>query len=641
MYKEIKTTADGSEMVVWVETNISNGACAFPITSSTTMGSGFQRQVSNGKKNLWGEELIFFELESEHSSASTCEGFALAGGRITNFTSGQGLILMKEVLYTISGKRLPIVFHIGARSLTSHSLNVHAGHDDVMGVSDCGWGMLFARNAQEAGDLALISRRTAEKSFTPFMNIMDGFLTTHTIENVFLHDLQMMKDFIGSPTDNLINLMDPYHPVMSGVVQNQDSYMKGKIAQREYTDKVKEALEDSMLEFEKLTGRKYELIRKYKMEDAEWVLVGLGSMMETAEAVADYLRETSNLKIGVLHITTFRPFPSEEIVNALKNVKAFTVLERIDNPLAESNPLIMEIKSALNNYYSHHQNASKMPKHYSCSAGLGSRDVRPSDLIAVVENMIEDKLKYFVLGINHPLAINPQKNPDIRPKNTFSMRGHSVGGYGSVTTNKIIAGVVEDLFGLKVQAYPKYGSDKKGLPTTYYLTVSDEPVRTHCELEYVDFVPINDFNAFNTSSPLSGLKSEGSIFIQTSSTNAEEIWKRIPKNSRSEIVKRKIHVYALDTIAIAREISSREDLRQRMQGIILLGIFLKITPFASNSGKDKDSLMESVFKLLSKYFGKSGDQVVKDNFNAVLRGYEDIFEVPYQLILQEESVGVK
>src|ERR1700751_1524722 len=180
----IPTTSDGAGMVVWVETHITQGACAYPITSSTTMGGGYQAEVANGKKNLWGEELAFVEPESEHSAATTCEGFAVAGGRVTNFTSGQGLILMKEVLYTISGKRLPVVFHIGARALTSQSLNVHAGHDDVMGVSDCGWGMLFARNVQEAADLALIARRAAEDSETPFLNVQDGFLTTHTIENV-------------------------------------------------------------------------------------------------------------------------------------------------------------------------------------------------------------------------------------------------------------------------------------------------------------------------------------------------------------------------------------------------------------------------------------------------------------------------
>src|SRR5690349_4998002 len=181
-YPGIPTTCDGAEAVVHVEVNISQAAGAYPITSSTTMGGGFNAAVTNGLTNLWGDPLMFFEPESEHSAATVCEGFAVAGGRVTNFTSGQGLVLMKEVLYTISGKRLPVVMNIGARALTSQGLNVHAGHDDVMSVADCGWGMLFARNAQEAGDFCLISRRAAEASRTPFFSIQDGFLTTHTVE---------------------------------------------------------------------------------------------------------------------------------------------------------------------------------------------------------------------------------------------------------------------------------------------------------------------------------------------------------------------------------------------------------------------------------------------------------------------------
>src|SRR5437868_7748763 len=219
----IPTTSDGAGMVVWVDTHITQGACAYPITSSTTMGGGYQVEVANGKKNLWGEELCFVEPESEHSSASACEGFAVAGGRVTNFTSGQGLVLMKEVLYTISGKRLPAVFHIGARALTSQSLNVHAGHDDVMSVRDCGWGMLFAKNPQQAADLALITRRAAETCQSPFMNVQDGFLITHTIENVLLPEKEFMKEYMGRPQERILNLFDVKHPLMTGVVQDQDS----------------------------------------------------------------------------------------------------------------------------------------------------------------------------------------------------------------------------------------------------------------------------------------------------------------------------------------------------------------------------------------------------------------------------------
>src|SRR6201982_839351 len=207
-YPGIPTTCDGAEAVVHVETQVAQAAGAYPITSSTTMGGGFNAAVMNGRKNLWGDQLIFFEPESEHSAATVCEGFAVAGGRVTNFTSGQGLVLMKEVLYTISGKRLPIVFHIGAPALTRPSLNVHAGHDDVMSCADTGWGILFGRNPQEAADLALISRRAAEACQSPFMHVQDGFLITHTIENVLLPEKEFMAEYMGRPQDRIINLFD-------------------------------------------------------------------------------------------------------------------------------------------------------------------------------------------------------------------------------------------------------------------------------------------------------------------------------------------------------------------------------------------------------------------------------------------------
>src|SRR6266581_7855739 len=266
----IPTTGDGAAGVVWVDTHITQGACAYPITSSTTMGTGYETEVSNGKKNLWGDTLTFVQPESEHSSATACEGFALAGGRVTNFTSGQGLILMKEVLYVIAGKRLPVVFHIGARAITSQSLNIHCGHDDVMGVADCGWGMLFARNAQEAADLALIARRAAEHSETPFFNVQDGFLTTHTIESVMLPEPEMMAFYIEPPQERLRALFDPATPMLSGCVQNQESYMKGRVAQRLFFERVRPALKAAMDEYADVTGRRYDLAPTYRMEDAEY-----------------------------------------------------------------------------------------------------------------------------------------------------------------------------------------------------------------------------------------------------------------------------------------------------------------------------------------------------------------------------------
>src|SRR5438132_4616067 len=488
-YPGIPTTCDGAEAVVHVEINVTQAAGAYPITSSTTMGGGFNAAVMNGQTNLWGDPLMFFEPESEHSAATVCEGFAVAGGRVTNFTSGQGLVLMKEVLYTISGKRLPVLMNIGARALTSQGLNVHAGHDDVMSIADCGWGMMFGRNAQEAGDFCLIARRAAEASQTPFFNVQDGFLTTHTVESVRLSESQFMKDYIGNPKDKLINLMDPANPMMSGVVQNQDSYMKGKIAQRWYYERIEPVLEDAFAEFGRKTGRVYNFVEKYQCEDAEYIIVGMGCYMETAKATVDYLRE-KGIAAGCLTVFVFRPFPARQIVEALKDCKAFTVLERMDDPLSTTgNHLTREIKAAFCDAVTGQNGQAKLdrvPRIYHGAAGLDTRDVRPGDLIAAYHNMMEDGQDYFCVGIDHPLALKRADDPDLRPSGGFSMRGHSVGGFGSVTTNKVIATIAGNVFGKDVQAYPKYGSEKKGLPTTYYLTIADSHVYIHSELEQVE-----------------------------------------------------------------------------------------------------------------------------------------------------------
>jgi pyruvate-ferredoxin/flavodoxin oxidoreductase len=635
-YPGIPTTCDGAEAVVHVEVHISQAAGAYPITSSTTMGGGFNASVMNGAKNLWGDTLMFFEPESEHSAASVCEGFAVAGGRVTNFTSGQGLVLMKEVLYTIAGKRLPVVMNIGARALTSQGLNVHAGHDDVMSVADCGWGMLFARNAQEAGDFCLICRRVAEDTSTPFFNIQDGFLTTHTVETVRLPEPEFMKEFVGDPKTKLLNLMDPANPLMSGVVQNQDSYMKGKIAQRWYYEQVPGRLQEAFDEFARKTGRRYGSVEAYRCDDAEYVLVGMGCYMETARATVDYLRDVKGLRAGCLSVIVFRPFPAREIVQALRQCRAFTVFERMDDPLSTTgNHLTREIKAAFCDAVTGQngqERLDRVPRIYSGAAGLGSRDVRPGDIIAAFHNMQVDGPEFFCVGIDHKTALPRKEDPDLRPPGAFSMRGHSVGGFGSVTTNKVIATIAGNVFGKDVQAYPKYGSEKKGLPTTYYLTIADSHINMHSELEKVELLCVNDPTALLSPITLKGLVPGGAIFMQSPHSDPVEVWKRIPPENQATIRQKKIRVYYCDMVRIAREVASEPDLQMRMQGIVLLGAFLRLTPYARDAGMTDEQVYAGVEKAIRKYFGKRGSQVVQENMTCIKRGYSEMQEVPASVI---------
>lgn len=621
----IPSIVDGSEAVADVETRLSEVACVYPITPSTTMAAVFQAAVAEGRANLWGTPLRFIEPESEHSSASAAEGAALAGARVTNFTAGQGLVLMKEVLYVIAGKRLPVVFHVGARALTSQALNIHAGHDDLMSVADTGWGMLVARNVQEAADLAVIARRVAEATDTPFFVAQDGFLTTHTLENVRLPEDELLRRFVGDPAERIRDLFDPSEALMTGVVQNQDSYMKGRIGQRAYTDRVPGELAAAMAEWGALTGRPAGLIDAYRCEDAHEIIVSMGTIADTARAVVDRLREGGR-PVGCVTVTSFRPFPSQELAGALRRARAVAVIERTDEPLAAGNPLTREIRSAL---YEDAAEGVMVPRVLSVSAGLGSRDVAAGDLVAVFDRLAarrEGPWAHAVLGIRHPLAI--ERVPlDIRPPGAWSLRGHSIGGFGSVTTNKLVATLAGELFDKVVQAYPRYGSEKKGLPTTYYLTIADASIRTHAELDTVDFVPLHDVSAFGLGDPLAGLVPGGTLFIQTPLTEPEAIWGAIPAHARAEIVARGLRVTALDTAGLAAAHAPTADLRIRMQGVALVGVFLRVSPFAERAGLDRAQLLAAVRDRLGRFFGKRGHRVIDANLEVITTAYDSLIDV--------------
>ena len=637
-YPGIDGTGDGSAAVAYTEARATDAAAAYPITSSTIMGQNYQIFAANGFKNVWGDEIAWMELESEHSSASACEGYALAGGRVVNFTSGQGLILMKEVLYTTSGKRLPVVLHIASRALTSQALNVHAGHDDVMGVGDVGWGILFGKNVQESADFALISRRAAEKSRTPFMPVQDGFLVSHTIENLKYPEDDLIREYLGKRDDNVRKLFDPEMPLMTGVVQNQDAYMQGKIAQRMYYDKLAEILNESYDEFYRLTGRRYQNVECTMMDDAEYAVVSMGTTSETVQSTLDVLRG-QGIKAGAVNITTWRPFPGADIAAALKNVKAFAVLERCDVPTMEENPLTTDICAALGKAQMGtpgYPQIDKIPVCYSGSAGLGSRDVTPGHIIAVVKNMMPDGKgkRYFSIGIDHASSLPLEEEPDVRPSGSFSIRGHSVGGYGSVTTNKVIATLMGEIFGFRVQAAPKYGSEKKGLPTNTYLSVVPEgKILTHCELQQVDFVPLMDPTTWYMGNPLVGMQEGGVVFQHTDATTPQDLWDQLPGYAKYYMKENNTRFFGVDTIEIARE-SCKNDpsLIQRFQGVVLLGVFLKVTPFKEQAGMSDDALFKQVEEPLRRFFGKKGEAVVQDNLMAVKRAYERVFEVPREIM---------
>ncbi|MBW2271541.1 MAG: 2-oxoacid:acceptor oxidoreductase family protein, partial [Deltaproteobacteria bacterium] len=567
-YPGVLGSDDGSGAVVSMETAASEAAGAYPITPSTQMGEGWAAAVAEGVTNVNGRSLIFFEPEGEHAAAGVMAGLSMTGLRSANFSSGQGIAYMHESLYAAVGKRLTYVLNVACRAITKHALNVHAGHDDYHAVDDTGFFQLFAKDVQEVADLNLISHRIAELSLNPGICAQDGFLTSHVIETFMCPERELVKEYLGDPSDQIESptpaqqmvfgetrrripeLFDYDYPAMLGVVQNQESYAQGVAAQRPfYFDHIASLSDRAFAEYAALTGREYTRAAGYRLEDAEYVIVGQGSLVANAEAVVDHLREQQGVRAGVLNLTMFRPFPSDLVVRMLRGKKAAVVLERTDQPLAADLPVLREVRSAMGKGMENHRARGSMPhkgleacapeeipEFYSGSYGMGSRDLQPSDIIAAVDNMREGGAgrRHFYLGIDfvrqgtdlpklqiwqerikaaYPgvgeLAL--ERGPDVNliPTGGVSLRIHSVGGWGAITMGKNVATTASELLGLHIKANPKYGSEKKGQPTTFYASLANAPVRTNCELKHVNAVLSPDGNVFHHSDPLAGMEEGG------------------------------------------------------------------------------------------------------------------------------------
>ena len=365
-YPGVRDAVDGNTAVVHVEREASDAAGAYPITPSTQMGEFWAEEVARGHLNISERPLIFIEPESEHAAAGVTAGMSMAGLRATNFSSAQGVAFMHESLYAAVGKRLPYVLNMGCRAITKASLNVHCAHDDYHCVDDTGFIQVMATSAQEAADLNLIGRKVAELSLTPAVVGQDGFLTTHLIESARLPERELVAEYLGKP-DDIIDTPTPAQamlygpkrrrvpaiwdvdkPLLSGPVQNQDAYMQATAGQRPYFfDHIDDITDACMAEYAELTGRRYQRVSTYRATDADWLIVGMGSMIVQAEAVADYLRETRKLRVGVVNITMYRPFPGDLLGQILRGKKGVAVLERTDQPLAEDLPLMREVRATV------------------------------------------------------------------------------------------------------------------------------------------------------------------------------------------------------------------------------------------------------------------------------------------------------
>lgn len=706
----IPAATDGTGAVVHAETLASEAAGAYPITPSTQMGEGWAQAVASGQTNVHGRRLLFFEPEGEHAAAAVTAGMSMTGLRAANFSSGQGIAYMHESLYAAVGKRLTYVLNVAARAMTKHALNVHAGHDDYHAVDDTGFFQLFARGGQEAGDLCLIAHRVAELSLNPGLVAQDGFLTSHMIESMRLPEPDLIRQYLGDPADTIETptpaqrltfgahrrripeLFSVDYPAMLGTVQNQDSYAQGVAAQRPfYFDHLPALTDRAMDEWAAFTGRRYARASGYRLDDAAWVLAGQGSVVPNLEVVAAWLRKERGLKVGVLDVTMFRPFPADCVTELLDGVRGVTVFERCDQPLAVDAPLLREIRAAVGKGTENWRAArgqgngrkhrgtgpvphpgltpidpSSAPDFFSAGFGFGSRDLQPGDIVAAVENMLPEgrRQRQFYLGIDfvrkgtrlpklqvwqeklleayphlETLSLPSAGDMNLLPEGATAVRIHSVGGWGAITMGKNLTMTAFELFGMHVKANPKYGSEKKGQPTTFYAVLAHDPIRLNAELKHVNVVLAPDGNVFGHSDPLAGME-RGGVFIIQSHDDPAAVWASLPAHARRTIVEKEVRVWALDAFGIASDEASDAELRYRMQGVAFLGAFFRASTLARDEGMSEEHLFAGIRDRIERKFGKLGERVVEDNLRVIRRGFDEVREVPTDGATGAESDAV-
>jgi len=691
-YPGTLVTTNGNQLVAKTEARIADCGVYYPITPSTEQGEHFELSTTSGTLTVFGDHVKAIEAEGEHAAQGGAIAASVTGKRVANFTSGQGIVYGLEQYYPAPGKLSTMVLNVGARALTKHALNVHCGHDDFNAALDTGWIAIMAKDAQQAVDQSIILRRTTEQSLTPGMNIQDGFLTTH-LERTFLNpESGLIREFLGHPDDiidcptkgqkelfgptrkRVPKMYDLKQPILLGSVQNQEHYMTGVIARRTaFHEDILDILEESYQKFAKLTGRSYGFISEYNCKKADTVFLTLGCSAENIEPACDFIKEKYNDDIGVMHLNVIRPFPEAAIIKALKGKKNVIILERTDEPNSGSNPLARDVRTAFSKAiensrtpcHSHLEavNEDDLPRIFEGVYGLGSRDFRPEHVLGAYEYVREKTQRYdkknasqgesfFYLGVNHPYAVISKDTPSLLPKSAISVRIHSIGGWGAITTGKNMAEILGNLSGVSryakhkndqvvhISANPKYGSEKKGAPTNYFLVVARERVKVNCDLKHVDVVLCCDPKIFTHTNPLNGIRKGGS-FVWEANIPENEVWERIPKFYRKEIIEKEIKVYTLDGFDVAKGNTKNESLQTRMQGNSFLGAFFRISGFLEDHGINEDEFLKVVHNQYIKKFGRFGDDVVASNLQVMKDGFERTKPLNYGKVEQRDNSSLR
>ena len=603
-------TCDGNQAAAHISYMFSEVAAIYPITPSSTMAEYVDEWAAAGRKNIFGETVLVQEMQSEGGAAGAVHGSLQAGALTSTYTASQGLLLMIPNMYKIAGELLPCVFHVSARTLASHALCIFGDHQDVMSARQTGFAMLAEGSVQEVMDLAGVAHLATIKSRVPFVNFFDGFRTSHEIQKIEALENDDLAPLIDQKAlaEFRARALNPEKPEARGMAENPDHFFQHRESSNKYYEAVPAIVEEYMNEISKLTGRKYGLFDYYGAEDAERVIIAMGSVTEAAREAIDHLTAQGE-KVGLVSVHLYRPFSAKHFLAAVpKTAKRIAVLDRTKEPGATGEPLYLDVKDC---FYGQ----ADAPVIVGGRYGLGSKDTTPAQIIAVYENLALPMPKnQFTLGIVDDVTFTslPQKEEiALGGEGMFEAKFYGLGADGTVGANKNSVKIIGDNTDKYCQAYFSYDSKKSGGFTCSHLRFGDHPIRSTYLVNTPNFVACHVQAYLRMYDVTRGLRENGTFLLNTV-WNGEELAKHLPNKVKRYFAQKNITVYYINATQIALEIG----LGNRTN-TILQSAFFRITGVIP-----VDLAIEQMKKFIVKSYGKKGEDVVNKNYAAVDRGGE-------------------
>ncbi len=612
-----KLICDANEAVARVAHKTNEVCAIYPITPASPMGEHVDVYSSKGQTNIWDNIPRIVEMQSEGGAAGAVHGSLQAGALTTTFTASQGLLLMIPNMYKMAGELLPSVIHVAARTVATHALSIFGDHSDVMAARQTGFSMLFGGSVQEAHDFALISQVATLKSRVPFLNIFDGFRTSHEISKID----GITDDVITAmmPEDAIMEhkkrSLDPDHPVIRGTSQNPDVFFQAREAANTFYEKVPGIVEETMNEFYEHTGRRYSLFYYEGHPEAERVIIlmgsGEGAARETVEAMVK-----NGEKVGVLFVRLFRPFSIKHFVNELpETVKKIAVLDRTKEPGSVGEPLYQDVITALN------ESDRDMPIVVGGRYGLSSKEFTPQMVKGVYDELLDNKPKnHFTVGINDDVTFTslPIDDSFTIERHTINCMFYGLGSDGTVGANKNSIKIIGDTTDNFVQGYFVYDSKKAGAQTISHLRFGPKPIYSSYLIDKADFIASHQYKFIKKYNMVGDLK-HGGTFLLNSPYSKDEIWNHLPKRIQKEIIDKEANFYVIDATKVAAE----SNLGKRTNTV------LQTCFFAISGILPKEQAIQRIKDAIVKSYSHKGESIVKMNFTAVDNSLANLEQVDY------------